>query len=102
TILPLLEFALTRVWEQRQDREMTREAYNRVGRVSGGLTVWADAAFRRFDKRLQPLARAIFTKLVHLGNESQNIPHSRRRRTLSELYPAQKDTHVVIAQLAEA
>ncbi len=71
TILPLLEFALTRLWEQRQDREMTREAYNRIGRVSGGLTVWADEAFRR-------------------------------RRTLTSLYPEQKDIHVVIARLAEA
>ncbi|GHP00550.1 hypothetical protein KSF_105970 [Reticulibacter mediterranei] len=102
TVLPLLEFALTRLWEERQEREMTRESYNRIGRVSGGLTVWADKAFRELDKRLQPLARAIFTKLVHLGNENQNIPHSRQRRTLSELYPEQKDAHVVIARLAEA
>lgn len=102
TVLPLLEFALTRLWEERQEREMTREAYTRIGRVSGGLTVWADKAFRELDKRLQPLARAIFTKLVHLGNENQNIPHSRQRRILSELYPEQKDTHLVIAHLAEA
>jgi len=102
TILPLLEFALTRLWDQRQNGEMTREAYNKIGRVSGGLTVWADDAFSRLDKRLQPLARAIFTKLIHLGSESQNIPHSRRRRTLTSLYPEQKDTHFVIARLAEA
>jgi WD40 repeat protein/energy-coupling factor transporter ATP-binding protein EcfA2 len=101
TILPLLEFALTRLWEERQDREMTREAYNSIGRVSGGLTVWADKAFRDLDTRLQPLTHAIFTKLVHLGDESQNIAHSRRRRTLSELYPKQKDSHAVIARLAK-
>jgi energy-coupling factor transporter ATP-binding protein EcfA2 len=101
TILPLLEFALTQLWnaqQERQDREMTREAYNRIGRVSGGLTVWADKAFRDLDTRLQPLARAIFTKLVHLGNEQQNIPNSRQRRTLCQLYPKQKDSHLVHSQ----
>lgn len=102
TILPLLEFALFRLWDERQDREMTREAYKRIGRVSGGLTVWADNVLSKLDTRLQLLARAIFTKLIHLGDESQHIPHSRRRRTLDELYPEQKDTHFVIARLAEA
>jgi WD40 repeat protein len=103
TILPLLEFALTRLWDLRQDRKMTGEVYKRIGRVSGGLTVWADNVFSsELDTRLQLLARAIFTKLIHLGDESQHIPHSRRRRTLNELYPGQKDVHTVIARLAKA
>ncbi len=85
TILPLLEFALTQLWERRQDGVLTRDAYRRIGGVTGGLTRWANEAYSTFDERLRPLVRRVFTDLVHIGNEEEHIADSRRRRDLSLL-----------------
>jgi WD40 repeat protein len=105
TALPLLEFALTQLWELRQDGELTRDAYNAIERVSGGLTLWADNAYFSLEERLRPLARTLFMQLIHIGDESQNIPDSRRRRTLASLLSKQSqpdDVHLVISHLAKA
>jgi len=105
TILPLLEFALTQVWEKRQDGRLTRDAYVRIGGVTGGLTQWANDAYFAFDKRLQPLVRRIFTDLVHLGDEEQHIADSRRRRALSTLVRSEAeraDVYQVVQRLVAA
>ncbi len=64
--LPLLAFAAARLWEQR-DREhglLTREAYERVGGVSGALAQHAEATLERIGGDRQPLVREIFRNLV--------------------------------------
>jgi len=85
TILPLLEFALTGLWERREEELLTHAAYQAIGGVTGGLTQWADGILSRLDEEQRQLARRVLTDLVHLGDESRNIPDSRRRRTLDEL-----------------
>jgi WD40 repeat protein len=85
TILPLLEFALTQLWQRRSDGILTHNAYEKIGGVSGGLTQWANQAFYGFEERLRPLVRHIFTALIHFGDEDQHIPDSRRRRELASL-----------------
>jgi WD40 repeat protein len=85
TILPLLEFALTQLWERRDEGMLTHQAYEKIGGVTGGLTQWADQAFYSFEERLRPLVRHMFTSLVHLGNEDQHIPDTRRSRALTSL-----------------
>jgi WD40 repeat protein len=85
TILPLLEFTLTQLWEGHQDGILTHEAYRRIDGVTGGLKQWADDAYYTFEERLRPLVRRTFTDLVHLGDEEHHISDSRRRRPLSTL-----------------
>ncbi len=85
TVLPLLEFALTQLWERRQDGMLTRDAYERIGGVTGGLSQWANQAYYSFEERQRPLVRRLFTSLVHLGDKEQHIPDTRRRRELSSL-----------------
>src|SRR5262249_3446250 len=45
TVLPLLEFALTRLWEEREEGMLTLESYARIGGVTGGLAQWADDTY---------------------------------------------------------
>ena len=45
TILPLLEFALTKLWEQREDGRLTHEGYKKTGGTAGSLTQWADRIY---------------------------------------------------------
>lgn len=85
TILPLLEFALTQLWERREDGMLVHRAYETIGRVTGSLTQWADRSFYALDQSQRVLARRIFTDLIHLGDEEVGVPDSRRRRSLSEL-----------------
>lgn len=105
TILPLLEFTLTQLWERRQDGILTREAYGRIGGVTGGLRKWAEDAYCTFEERLQPLVRRIFTDLVYLSDQKQPIANSRKRRPLSTLIHSDAesaDTSLVVEQLRTA
>jgi len=105
TILPLLEFALTGLWERRAEGLLTHTAYQAIGGVTGGLTQWADGVLSRMAEEQRRLARRVLTDLVHLGDESRNIPDSRRRRTLDELCRhkgEQEAMHQVVRLLADA
>ena len=95
TVLPLLEFALTELWEKQQDGELTHKAYHAIHGISGALAQWAENTYKRIEERLQPLARHIFTNLVYLDNEKQGLPDSRRRRTLDSLCPANSNLNDV-------
>ena len=95
TALPLLEFALTQLWERRSEGVLTHEAYKFVGGVTGCLAQWADQAYSSLDKELRPLVRCVLMSLVHLGDESQGVPDSKRQRPLSDLCGKVKDREMV-------
>jgi WD40 repeat protein len=63
--LPLLQFALTLLWERQHRQTLTHEAYERVGRVSGALAGHAERVW--YDQLSEPerrLARRLLTQLV--------------------------------------
>lgn len=82
--LPLLEFALTQLWERRRDGMLTHDAYQDIDGVTGSLARWADDAYSDLQKADQALAEGLLTSLVHLGDEAQGFPDTRRSRPLSE------------------
>jgi|GEM_PF-417268 len=105
TILPLLEFALTQLWERRQDGVLTHHIYQNIGSVTGGLTQWADNTYYSFSENERNLARRILTDLVHLGNEQEGVPDSRRRLYLSNLVRSMDESetiHAIVQKLADA
>ncbi len=95
TALPLLEFALAQLWEKRDESLLTHEAYKFIGGVTGCLTQWADRAYSSLNKEQRPLSRCILMGLVHLGNESQGVPDSKRQRPLADLCGKEKDREAV-------
>jgi WD40 repeat protein len=96
TVLPLLEFALTQLWERREQGALTHQAYQAIGKVTGSLTAWADQVCRALEKEgLGPMARRIFTDLVNLGDG--NLPDSRRQRRLADFLHDEKDEKEVEA-----
>lgn len=86
TVLPLLEFTLTQLWQQRAEGLLRWQPYRDGNRVAGALTTWADDAVRALPPHLLEVARSLFTGLVHLGDERIGLPDSRRRRPIAELY----------------
>ena len=85
TILPLLEFALTQVWERRQEGKLTHDAYHAIGGVAGSLTQWADRAYHNLTLQEREIARHILSDLVRPGNEEQGVPDTRHVRTVTGL-----------------
>lgn len=104
--LPLLEFALTQLWERRENGMLLRNVYANIGGVTGGLTQWADEVFFGLqNEEKQRKARRIFTDLVHIGDEKQGLPDSRRRMFLDLLCrdePEVEQVHQIVQQLASA
>jgi hypothetical protein len=80
--LPLLEFALTRLWSKRQDRTLTNAAYNEIGGVTGALAQRAEAEFERFTLAEQTAARRLFSRLVRVARPEEGSEDTRQRLTL--------------------
>ena len=83
--LPLLQFALTELFEQRDDRVLTRAAYERIGGVAGALAGRAEALYREQDDTGREAIRQIFLRLVAVGEGQDSLPDTRRRVLRSEL-----------------
>jgi WD40 repeat protein len=95
TILPLLEVALQQLWEQPPESRLTFDAYARIGRVTGALTLWADRAYYSLPAGRQPLASDMLLDLVQVGDETQGIPDNKRRRLIGDLCWDERDRAAV-------
>lgn len=106
TVLPLLEFALTKLWEKRDEGYLTHDAYSTIGGVTGSLIQWADQAYQSLvQEGLGDMARSVLTELVNLGDERQGIPDSRRRRSMEDFgtdAAGRKAAGQVVKRLADA
>lgn len=65
--LPLLEFALTELWEKRRDGFLTLDAYQEINRVTGSLVKWAQTAYESLAKSDQILADRLLLLLIRIG-----------------------------------
>jgi serine/threonine protein kinase/WD40 repeat protein len=79
--LPLLQFALTELFERRQGRLLTRAAYDEIGGTTGALAKRAEEVYLSFAEREREITRQIFMRLVTLG---ESVEDTRRRATRSE------------------
>jgi WD40 repeat protein/energy-coupling factor transporter ATP-binding protein EcfA2 len=63
--LPLLEFALTSLWEQREDGRLTFATYESIGGIAGALTEYAEEIFAPFaETETAKQIRRLFVQLV--------------------------------------
>jgi len=81
--LPLLQYALTETFENRDDGVLTLRAFRDLGGLAGALTRGAEETYGRLDESAQAVARQLFLRLVTLGDDGAG--HSRRRVLRSEL-----------------
>jgi WD40 repeat protein/serine/threonine protein kinase len=80
--LPLMQYALTELFEQRQGRLLTIEAYQTSGGVMGALARRADELYTELDNTGRATVRRLFLRLVTLG---EGVEDARRRVLRSEL-----------------
>jgi WD40 repeat protein len=94
--LPLLEFALTALWERMVTGRLAHEAYEAIGRVEGALARYADEVFDGLAPAEQDAARRIFTQMVRPGEGTEDTRRLATRTELSE------PDWTLVQQLADA
>ncbi len=88
--LPLLQFVLQKLWENRERGNLTLRAYRAIGGIKGALEQQAQELYDSLDEGTQQCARWIFLNLTKIGDGTED---TRRRVTKSDLivakYPAE-------------
>lgn len=81
-MLPLLQYALSELFERRNGRMLTLRAYRESGGVSGALARRADQLYEQLQPDAREMARQVFLRLVTLG---EGVEDTRRRVLQTEL-----------------
>ncbi|MEM7287017.1 MAG: extracellular solute-binding protein [Actinomycetota bacterium] len=95
--LPLLQYALTELFDAREGAAITAQAYHDLGRVSGALVARAESLLFGLGADADNVARQLFLRLVTLGEGSDD---TRRRILRSEVESLPVD-HVVLASILD-
>ena len=96
--LPLLQYALTELFEQRDGLLLTQQAYEAIDGVVGALARQAEEIYQGFNGRGQEAARQMFLRLVTLGEGDSDdgaSPDTRRRVLRSELMAVADDDELM-------
>ncbi len=80
--LPLLQYALTELFERRSGRVITWDAYHDIGGAVGALAHQAEELYHELDATAQDIVHQLFLRLVTLGEGTED---TRRRVNQQEL-----------------
>jgi WD40 repeat protein/DNA-binding SARP family transcriptional activator len=80
--LPLLQYALTELFERRDDDRLTLAAYREIGGIAGALSARADRIYVSTEAQGRRATKQLFLRLVTLG---EGRPDTRRRVPRVEL-----------------
>ncbi|WP_336407108.1 nSTAND1 domain-containing NTPase [Crocosphaera watsonii] len=94
--LPLLEFALTELWNQGNSKQLTHQTYEEIGQVEGALARHADEKYKSITEVEKEKIRRIFIQLVRPGEGTED---TRRIAVKTELG---KDNWSLVKKLADA
>ena len=86
--LPLLQYALTELYERREGSTLTADAYRAIGGISGALAGRAEEIYAGLGEPAQEAARQLFLRLVALGEGAED---TRRRVERTELASMEVD-----------
>lgn len=102
--LPLLQYALDRLWLKRVGRTLSARVYDELGGLAGALQRKADSLIDDMTDEERRQARGLLTRLVGIS-EDEGVD-TRRRVELDELKPAEPGARAVfkrvLARLVDA
>jgi WD40 repeat protein len=87
-VLPMLQYALTELFERRSENIINFQAYRELGGVLGALARRADEIYEELSPSQQEATRQLFLRLVTLGEGKED---TRRRALQSEILSAVSD-----------
>ena len=90
--LPLLQYALTELFDRRQGRLLTHDAYQQIGGAVGALANRADDIYLGFTEEARELSHQMFMRLVTLGEGAED---TRRRVSHAELLSLTDNTDLM-------
>jgi basic membrane lipoprotein Med (substrate-binding protein (PBP1-ABC) superfamily)/DNA-binding SARP family transcriptional activator/class 3 adenylate cyclase len=90
--LPLLQYALTELFEQRAGGALTLESYRGLGGIRGALSRRADEVFGHLDAESRGVAVQLFLRLVRIQDRGAPV---RRRLPISDLTALELDPVVL-------
>jgi len=82
--LPLLEFALTLLWEQQQQRQITHASFEAIKKIKGALTNYANQVYDSLGKEEKSIARALLKKMVWISEEMADTRYRVTKNDLGE------------------
>ncbi len=82
--LPLLEFALTALWDEQTSGYLTHTAYDKIGHVDGALARHAEQIYAQLNLDEKEQARTIFTQLVRPGDGTEDTRRPATRQEIGE------------------
>jgi len=82
--LPLVEFALTLLWETAEAGTLTHAGYEHIGQVGGALARYADAVYETLDDIEKKAARHVFVQLVRPGEGTEDTRRIASRAEIGE------------------
>ena len=92
--LPMLQYALTELYERRDGRTLTVKAYREIGGVSGALARRAEEIYVELWEPTKRTAREVFLRLVNLGEGTEDTRRRVARAELMTLNPEDLDDAV--------
>ncbi|MEH2114419.1 MAG: WD40 repeat domain-containing protein [Nostoc sp.] len=94
--LPLLEFALTELWNKRTGKQLTHKIYEEIGQVEGALARHADEKYSNLTEEEKEQVRRIFIQLVRPGEGTEDTRRVAMKAELGE------QSWNLVKQLADA
>ena len=82
--LPLLEFALTKLWEGQVAGTLTHASYEALGQVEGAVARHADAVYEGLEEDDRALARKVIVQMVRPGEGTEDTRRIARREELGD------------------
>lgn len=94
--LPLLQYALTELFEKQQNNTLTLQAYRDIGGVSGALARRADEIYTGLSPAAKDAAHHLFLRLVNI---SESMEATRRRALQEEVLALAGDKSLMLRLL---
>ncbi|MBO0351109.1 caspase family protein, partial [Phormidium pseudopriestleyi FRX01] len=99
--LPLLQYLLQKLWDQRRQR-LTIQTYQDMGGVQKALQKQANQVYESLTPEQQTITRSIFLELTQLGEDTKPIARQVRKSQLTDLPPSPEQVKTVLEKLEAA
>lgn len=94
--LPLLQYVLYELFEQRTSDILTQRAYDAEGGVYGALARRAEAVYAELEAAAQQMAQRLFLRLIVAGETAEDTRRRMKQSELTALSPAHEPIDEVI------
>ena len=101
--LPLLEFALTLLWEKQTDGRLNHGAYQEIGGVELAIARHAQQVYDELKPKEQRLAQQIFLELTQLGEGTEDTRRQVLKQNLLEMgnFASTPKSEVLVEQVIQ-